>query len=360
MSGDIGELKKKAREHNAGVCLDFTDFLLTETSAEMEARMLADKYVLGRMAIMGQWTVFYGGPNVGKTLLMLWLLIEAIKQGDIDPANVFYIDADDTHKGLVEKKKLAEEHGFNMLVPGLEKFKAPMLPVILGNRVRMVTAHGCIVILDTLKKFTDLMNKKTASEFGESSREFVANGGTIIALAHVNKYKNESGESIHAGTSDIVDDADCAYIMDIVEDTPYFRTVKYRNIKDRGDVVQSAQYGYQAKNDANPLPYIDLFNSVREISAREATEAEQRAAIADKLAVNHELILAIGDTLRGGITLQGEILKAVNESTAAGPRKILRALKDHTGTDWHKGHRWTCVIGERNAHKYTQLAGGVK
>jgi hypothetical protein len=58
MSGDIGELKKKAREHNAGVCLDFTDFLLTETSAEMEARMLADKYVLGRMAIMGNGLCF--------------------------------------------------------------------------------------------------------------------------------------------------------------------------------------------------------------------------------------------------------------------------------------------------------------
>jgi len=358
MHGDINSLKSKAKAHNAEVGLDFTEFVLSESAADMEARMLADRYVLGRMAIMGQWTVFYGGPNVGKTLLMLWLLIEAIKQCDIDPANVFYIDADDTAKGLTEKKKLAEEHGFNILVPGREKFKAPMLPMILANRVRSGQAHGCIVILDTLKKFTDLMNKRTGSEFGEGAREFVANGGTIITLAHVNKYKNENGESIHAGTSDIVDDSDCAYILDTVEDTPYFRTVKFRNIKDRGDVVQSAQYGFQAKNDTNPLAYIDLFNSVREISPREAKDAEQRSAVADKLYVNNELILAILDALRSGSTLQGEIAKAVRAGTGSGNRKILKVLKDHTGTDFLKGHRWTCDIGDRNAHKYAKLVAG--
>lgn len=362
MSGEIADLKQKAIAYqlqkdreSRELAIDFTDFIVTESSADMEARMLADKYVLASLAIMGQATVFYGGPNVGKTLLILWLLIERIKAGEIDPADLYYINADDTYKGLVEKKKLAEKYGFNMLVPGIGGFRPAMLPVILSNRARQKTASGCIVILDTLKKFTDLMSKKVGSEFGEYSREFIANGGTAIYLAHVNKYKNEDGESIHAGTTDIVDDSDCAYIMDLIEDNGSLRTVKFRNIKDRGDVVQVATYGYKSKADGNPLPYIDLFNSVREITATEAKQAEKRAAIADRLAINHELIVAIQDVMRGGATLQGDILKSVNEATAAGRGKIHKVLTYHTGTDRCSGHRWTCTVGERNAHIYTLL-----
>ena len=360
-----GDLKAKAaanvalmEERAAEPLLDFNEFVLADSSADMEARMLADRYVLGRLAILGQATVFYGGPNVGKTLLILWLLIQQIEAGEIDPADVYYINADDTFKGLVEKKKLAEQYGFNMLVPGMFGFKAPMLPVILRNRARQGTANACIVILDTLKKFTDLMSKKVGSEFGEVSREFIANGGTLISLAHVNKYKNDDGESIHAGTTDIIDDADCAYIMDLVEDNGTLRTVKFRNVKDRGDVMQSATYGYQSKHDDHPLPYIDLFDSVREITAREAREAEKRAAIADKLAINHELILDIQACIRDGFTLRTQLVKEAQNRSGESARKIKNVLKTHTGTNLLDGARWNCTVGDKNAHQYSLLIGG--
>lgn len=38
---------------------------------------------------------------------------------------------------------------------------------------------------------------------------FTSSGGTIIGYAHVNKAKNDDGNSIHAGTTDIIDDGDC-------------------------------------------------------------------------------------------------------------------------------------------------------
>src|SRR5210317_2149866 len=100
MPGEITDLKAKAAGYVAKLgaemhepFLDFNEFLLSDSSADMEARMLADKYVLARLAILGQATVFYGGPNVGKTLLILWLLIQRIKAGEINPADVYYIDA---------------------------------------------------------------------------------------------------------------------------------------------------------------------------------------------------------------------------------------------------------------------------
>ena len=92
---------------------DLAKFSMNGQAATMEAQMLEDKFVLGRMAILGQSTIFYAKPNAGKTLLILWLLIQAIRKGEIRAQDVFYINADDTHKGLVFKLKLAEKHGFH-------------------------------------------------------------------------------------------------------------------------------------------------------------------------------------------------------------------------------------------------------
>ena len=99
-------------------------FALNGQSTEMESKMLDDKFVLGRLAILGQSTVFYAKPNAGKTLMTIWLLIEQIKTGDISGPDVYYINADDNHKGITFKLKLAERHGFNMLALGYNGFNA--------------------------------------------------------------------------------------------------------------------------------------------------------------------------------------------------------------------------------------------
>jgi archaellum biogenesis ATPase FlaH len=55
------------------------------------------------------------------------------------------------------------------------------------------TARGAVVILDTLKKFVDPMDKKSGREFMTSAREFVSNGGTLIMLACQTAWKNGQG-----------------------------------------------------------------------------------------------------------------------------------------------------------------------
>jgi hypothetical protein len=337
--------------------LDFESFILTEASEDMEARMLADVFVLGMMAIMGQFTVFYGGPNVGKTLIGLKLLIEAIQAGRVSASQVYYINADDTYKGIVTKKRLAEEYGFNMLVPGLNGFKADMLVEILRNRSVSGGAQGCIVILDTLKKFTDLMSKGASSAFGDVQRGFISNGGTVIGYAHVNKAKGEDGGSIHAGTTDIIDDGDCAYIIDELEDDGDVKTVKFRNVKDRGDVSQVVNYQYKSKGNAPKMPYLELLYSVTELDPVEARRAQERAVIANRLAENHEVILAILAAIRDGVTAKTNLVDRVHAETGKSKKSIGKVLEQHTGTDTVKGHRWTLAKGDRNYPDYVALWG---
>jgi len=262
---------------------DLTKFSLAGQLNEMRQKMLADKFVLNGLAIYGQATVFYAPPNSGKTLLTLKLLIEGIEAGEIAGDAVFYINADDSYKGLVNKLELAEKHGFNMLAPGHMGFESKQFVTYLRKMISEGSASGKIIILDTLKKFTDTMDKKIASDFMRAGREFVSNGGTLILLAHTNKKRDNDGKPIYGGTSDIVDDVDCAYILDPVKPGPFdsHKTVLLENIKSRGDVERSVGYSYLI----DPHDYGELLNSVKPIIEKDvkaALEREKTAAQEEK------------------------------------------------------------------------------
>jgi hypothetical protein len=326
-------------------------FSLNGMAAEMESKMLDDKFILGRMAILGQSTVFYAKPNAGKTLLTIWLLIEAIKSGEIDGKDVFYINADDNHKGLTYKLKLAEKYGFQMLAPGYNGFDAKMLSSYLAGLVLQEQASGKILILDTVKKFTDIMRKDKASDFGESVRQFVAHGGSVIMLAHVNKHKDDEGKVVYSGTTDLVDDADCAYTLDVVTDDKFSgeRTVKFENFKSRGDVALDAVYSYDYSEG---LSYYGRLESVKAVSDEERQAAEKQKRLDAMLDRNREAVEAIKDVLREGSQKKTELVKAAHESSGVSRSKIQRALKDHAGKSIADYQYWHLDIQDKNAHVY--------
>jgi len=136
-------------------------------SETMEEHMLDAVFVIDRLAILGQATVFFASPNAGKTLLTFKFLIQSVLEGLIDPSKVYYVNCDDTFRGSAEKLKIAEQHDINMLIPGQNGFMADQLLQLIVALTNSGEARGIIFILDTIKKFTDLMDKKTASQFTE-------------------------------------------------------------------------------------------------------------------------------------------------------------------------------------------------
>jgi len=333
---------------------DLSQFVMNGSSEKMRQQMLDDRFILGLLAILGQWTTFYAAPNLGKTLLALYLLIQAIKSGEINGADVFYINADDTYKGQVEKLELAEKHGFQMMAPNQNGFKAKMLSGIMQKMIEADTAKGKVVILDTLKKFTDLMDKKAGSEFGEIARGFVAAGGSMIALAHVNKHKDAEGKSVHAGTTDIKDDSDCAYIVEVVSKNGDTKTVQFENIKARGDVAETAAYQYTRKEGQT---YFELLDTVKAVSDEEVGKGlaiEKRQQFLDD---NRGVINAVVGCIKGGITLKSELIKEVMDRTAETKRVVSKVLLQCAGEGG--GKFWNVEHGERNAHHY-RLHDGVE
>ncbi len=330
-------------------------FSLNGASREMRKKMSEDEFLLGRLAILGQMTVFYAKPNAGKTLLTIWLLREAINRGGLSPDSIFYINADDNYKGLTEKIEIAEQFGFLMLAPGHagfeggEIFRSETLIELMIEMITTGTAKGKVVILDTLKKFTDIMSKGESSKFGEIARQFVSKGGSLVMLAHVNKNRDHDGNVVFAGTSDISDDSDCCYTLDLLEETEDSKTVVFENFKDRGNVDKRAVYTYLN----NPPNYSALLDSVRELDDDTAKQLSERRAINETLLKNQTIIDEIKTTIRSGITHKTELAKTVASNTGESKRKVHNVLTTHTGANFKKGELWTVSTGDKNSHIYT-------
>ena len=330
-------------------------FSLNGQSEAMKKQMLEDKYILGRIAIYGQYTVFYASPNVGKTLLIIWMIIKAIESGDIQASDIFYINADDDHKGLTYKVALAEEYGFQMLSPSYQGFELAKFFDYIKTMIKEDTAKGKIIILDTLKKFTDVMRKDKASEFGKMMREFVLRGGSIICLGHVNKHKTPDGKSVYGGTSDIADDADCYFMLEEIQVTNKSKTVRFENRKSRGNVDKTATFVYTNQEVRN---YQELLDSVQPLSEAEAQAISEINIINNLISSNQKIIDAITVAIKDGVTLKTDLIKFVVTTTAISKSKVSAALDKHTGTNYSKGHRWICTVGEKNAHNYALLKTG--
>lgn len=327
-------------------------FALNGQSAAMEAQMLEDAFILGRLAILGQSTAIYAPPNAGKTLITLSLMIEGIESGAVNPDSLYYINADDNFKGLVIKLKLAERHGFKMLAPHHNEFKLEEFCAYLLRLVADQTARGVIVVLDTIKKFTDIMDKRASTNFGKVVRAFIQAGGSVIMLAHVNKHRDEDDKVIAAGTSDIIDDVDCAYTLDTAEQTHGVYLATFENKKSRGDVVPTATYRYERHLGQG---YEELLASVKAVTNQELSQSTRAKEIHQSQQTNSELINILVGIMQEGLTLKGEIVKEAVARSDYGKDKFRQVLRIHTGDSFLMGHYWTMTTGEKNAQSYALL-----
>ena len=331
-------------------------FSMHGQSTKLKEQILSDEHVMQNLAILGQWTTLYASPNTGKTLLSIWLLVEQIQKGRLNPSNVFYVNADDNFRGLVEKLTIFENHGIQCISPNHNDFKVSDICLLMQTLAKNNEASGIVIVLDTLKKFVDVMDKRLGTEFGRFARNFVAAGGTLIALAHTNKHKDSEGKGIYSGTSDIVDDCDCVYVLDQISKSgdalQMTHTIEFSNKKARGDVATTEGFSFVRSPGQS---YQELLDSVKRLSAFDVIESKQLSAVEAKLEEDNEIIEAVISTITSSVTTKTEIVKRVVESTEETNARVRKVLKARTGQDYARGHRWQSRTGEHNAQTYTIL-----
>ena len=329
----------------------FGQFSLNGKSAVMREKMLTDTFVLDNIAILGQATAIYAKPNTGKTLIVLSMLIESIKAGRVKGDDVYYINADDTYKGLVTKLEIAEQYGFHMIAPSHGGFETNQFQSYVRKMIDENTAHGKVIILDTVKKFTDLMDKKQATNFMKIGREFISSGGTLIMLAHTNKNRDTDGKVVFAGTSDVVDDCDCAFILDEVTKTDFKKQVLFENFKSRGDVARELAFTYSITEKQS---YKDLIDSVQPLDVATIEQAKKEKIITAKVEKDAVAIEVITDAINQGHNKQPDLLRYAKEAGVS-DAKCRKALKDYEGEKLSNSSLWRVVHGVKNSTTYYLL-----
>jgi len=322
-------------------------YSLRGKSAEIERNTADEVFILGEIALSGQFTVLYASPNTGKTLITLHFIIEGIKRGNINPSRLYYLNMDDTSKGLLQKLHLAEEYGFHMLSEGHLDFNVNQFLGIVTKMIEEDQCRDVIIILDTLKKFTNLMDKVSSSAFSKVIRRFIVKGGTLIALAHTNKKPGADGKPVYGGTTDIIDDADCAYTLAPLASEASERVVEFANIKRRGNVAMNAAYSYIFENNAG---YNEILLSVRPVDP-EQIEIKKHAEV---LKSDAEVIAAIRACIKDGINTKMKLAEAVADLTGISKRSALKIIERHTGSD-PATHLWSFTVQERGAKVFCNI-----
>lgn len=315
----------------------------------LEKLAKASRPLLGHVCLSGQATVWYAPPNSGKTLIGLALTVRAIRENLILADNIYYINADDNGTGLAEKLRILQDVGAHMLVPGFKKFRAGDLQGLLLDMAQSGKARGVVVMIDTIKKFASLMDKRDISNFADTCRQFVMHGGTILAFAHTNKNTTPNGALKYAGTTDLIEDFDAAYIITPleVEQPGGERVVRFECIKRRGDSPDKAAYAYSTENG---LTYEQLLASVEEVTFDKLGEIERDV----QQRTDAELVEAIKACIADGIDTKMQMAAEVAKRTKASGKSILKLLDRYTG-DNPGEHHWSFRIGERGKHIFYLL-----
>jgi hypothetical protein len=208
-------------------------------------------------------------------------------------------------------------------------------------------SRGVVLILDTLKKFVDLMDKGRTSAFTNVIRPFVLKGGTVIALAHTNKHPGKDGKPVYGGVSDILNDIDCAFTIAPVSDQGGEKVVEFANVKRRGNVVQTAGYRYCI---GNGIPYNEILLSVQQVDEFQLEPLKQAEAIR----TDAEIIGAVTACINDGINTKMKLADTVAKRAGISKRAALQIIEKYSG-EAPVAHRWKFAVGERGAKVFVLL-----
>ncbi|KXU29481.1 hypothetical protein A0J57_23165 [Sphingobium sp. 22B] len=324
-------------------------YSLRGKATEFERRAVKERALLGDICRTGQVTFLFAPPNAGKTLITLNLLTDAIDAGRINPNNVFYINADDSSSGFATKMRLMDDLGVHTLAPGHKGFKSQNLVEIFQEVVEQDKARGCLIIIDTVKKFADLMHKSRASTFTDACRQVAMAGGTVFGLGHTTKNPDNNGNFRYAGTSDTVDDCDAAYIMTPVEGEaePGEKVVLFKNIKRRGNNAVQVAYAYADEGD---ISYDERLASVRLIDPDQLGEFQR----IEEERSDAEVIAVIKACISEGIAAKMVLAKEVARRAKISGRSAIRTIENYTGDD-PTVHHWNYAIKHRGAKQFALL-----
>jgi AAA domain len=179
------------------------DFMLSQDEID---EMLDAEFLVPDMVIRGQINVIAGKAGCGKTTILNEEIIVVARRG----FDVLYVNMDCGAADVKYWRLKANEAGFKLITPHFQGGGG--IDAWLARTEQMVSADvdlsSVVIVIDTLKKITDLMSKSKAKKTMSMLRALTAKQCTVVAAAHCNKHRTPDGKLVFEGVGDIENDCD--------------------------------------------------------------------------------------------------------------------------------------------------------
>lgn len=285
------------------------------------------KWLIPNLVIAGHLIVIAAEPNAGKTTIFRQLAGDMSANG-----KVLYVNADIAASNVKEAQVHAKRNGYDLLLPD---FKAGESMNSVGKELFKLSEsdaklHDTVLIIDTLKKLIDLLNKSDLKELLSILRRLTAKGMTVILLAHTNKHKDSEGNPVFEGTGDLRADVDELIYL-----------IPHKN-QDNSMVVTTKPD--KVRGDLKPLTF--NISPDREVTlSNDSITAQTLARVNEELRADSEAIAEIEKVLAKGRMNQKDIVDAC--SRAGIPiRTVKSVLGKYDGTDDELPLKWNKSRGQ--------------
>ena len=313
--------------HNRKLSMQELSEKMAMTSEKAE-QIESAEFIYERLIAKGLITVIAAPPNGGKTTIAMHMASVIAGNG----FQVFYIDFDSSGIHIGEYFKLTHESKIEYWTEIGSDFDAQtFVDHLVQASKREGNQSDCVFFFDTLKKFTNLMNKAKVAEFMAKMRSLTRNGATVILLAHTNKRPEIDGCYLFEGVGDVKNDCDNLF---------YLLPMK----NDDGSLTVTVDLGDNSKKKAllEPCSFIIQPDRTVNLSEEYATPEFVKSYEQDKTAIDVILSILGDEALNESRLLEQAHQQGISRRNC---RRILRSY------DY-----WSVSKGEKNATLYSVLA----
>lgn len=292
--------------------------LSCEMTIEQVAKLADQKFIEPDLFVHGHVIVLPAPPNAGKTTIVFFHLAPRWTA----QYTVMYIDADSNPSDVKRMHGHAMKHGIRYITPdyieggSAEKTLRDLEALAKSD----IDLGGYILVIDTLKKFANVIHKAGMSTLMKLFRKLSSKGMTVILLAHTNKYRDAEGNLVFEGVQDLKSDSDEMIYLEPHENPDGSLTVSSRRDKARALIKPFTWTIHRDRTVTRESDYVDVLANVKQAAMRERDEP---------------VIEAVMDVLSvGGIKSQTEVL-AHCATCRFTEKRVRKVLKTYTDDLWH-------------------------
>jgi len=307
-----------------------------------------EKFYYKCLIIKNHILVIIAETGGGKTTFLYFHVCpELAKQGLI----VWYIDADSPPSDHKKMKAHADKHGFKFLIPDVNQGTSveSLMADITTLAESQADLNNYVFFFDTLKKFIDLMSKKSAKDFFALMRKLTKLGATIVLPAHANKHRDNDGNLVFEGVGDVRSDPDDLIFFEKVKKSDDSIDVTTIVDSDKGAKVRGLFKPFSFNIDKyRKISFYDDALNLIDLSNTGTPKATDDAI----LTTAEEYLKSRGEPIPQAHLVEYTMDKVEGQAGKKRVREIIVQRSIEEGAHEPSGTRFIYTVGERNSHLY--------